>query len=79
MERQTKRMCADCGALWHAPASESPHARLLLHSDAPINFSATATGHVEYYVCHECGMQWERVRARSEPDSRWQASSKTLD
>jgi hypothetical protein len=72
------RICGDCAALENSPVSVSPHAGLLLHSEAPINFSATATGHVEYYVCHHCGAQWERTRARSEPDARWQRSSKEL-
>ncbi|GIZ52841.1 hypothetical protein [Noviherbaspirillum aridicola] len=71
--------CPACAALENAPVTVSPHARLLLHSDAPINFSATATGYVEYYVCHDCGMQWERARARSEPGARWQHSSKPLE
>lgn len=79
MAEAANRICADCAAQQNAPASVSPHAKLLLHSDAPINFGATATGHVEYYVCHECGMQWERTRARSEPDAVWQPSSKPLD
>lgn len=79
MAEAAKRICADCAELENAPASTSPHANLLLHSEAPINFSATATGHVEYYVCHACGMQWERTRARSEPQARWQPSSKPLD
>lgn len=72
-------VCIDCAKLENAPVSVSPHAKLLLHSDAPINFSATATGFVEYYVCNECGMQWERARARSEPGARWQHSARPLE
>ncbi|HEY8607971.1 MAG TPA: hypothetical protein VIM12_12725 [Noviherbaspirillum sp.] len=71
--------CPDCAALRDAPTSTSPHANLLLHSDVAINFSATATGRVEYYLCHRCGAQWERTRARSEPDATWRSSSKPLD
>lgn len=63
--------CPACLALDKANVSVSPHASLLLESDAGINFGATATGHVEYYVCNLCGMRWERIRARSEPDAVW--------
>lgn len=70
--------CPDCQALNGAPAVTSPHANLLLHSDAAINFGATATGRVEYYVCHRCGTKWERVVARSEPDARWEHTRKEL-
>lgn len=68
--------CADCAALNKAPVSTSPHASLLLHSQAGINFGGTATGHVEYYVCHACGTKWERNIARSEPDSVWGHTAK---
>lgn len=71
--------CAACTALNQAPASTSPHANLLLHSQAGINFGGTATGHVEYYVCHACGTKWERDVARSEPDAVWMHTSKQLD
>jgi hypothetical protein len=70
--------CADCIALNLAPASTSPHANLLLHSDAGINFGGTATGHVEYYVCHACGAKWARTVARSEPEARWEHTAKQL-
>jgi len=71
--------CPHCLALNGANVSVSPHADLLLHSDAGINFGATASGHVEYYVCNACGMKWERVRARSEPDAEWRPSEKPLE
>ncbi|RZI41959.1 hypothetical protein EGT07_15235 [Herbaspirillum sp. HC18] len=71
--------CHDCLALEGANTSVSPHANLLLHSDAGINFGATTTGHVEYYVCHACGAKWERVRARSEPEATWRRTEKPLE
>lgn len=79
MTQVGSRPCADCVAQRDAPVAESPHASLLLHSESPINFGATGTGRVEYYVCHACGMQWERTRARSEPDARWLPSSRPLE
>jgi hypothetical protein len=57
---------------------KSPHANLLLHSDTPINFGGTASGHIEYYVCHRCGAQWQRTLARSEADAVWRHSEKLL-
>ena len=71
--------CADCQALEGKNVVESPHAALLLHSQAGINFGATATGHVEYYVCHTCGAKWERTVARSEPDAVWRHTDRPLD
>lgn len=71
--------CEDCRALAGASVTVSPHANLLLHSQAGINFGATASGHVEYYVCHRCGAKWERTVARSEPDATWMHASKALD
>lgn len=71
--------CADCLALDGTNVSNSPHANLLLHSEAGINFGATATGRMEYYICHVCGARWEREQARSEPDAVWQHTSKPLD
>lgn len=71
--------CPDCLALDGANVSVAPHARLLLHSDAGINFGATASGHVEYYVCNACGMKWERIQARSEPDATWRHTAKNLE
>lgn len=71
--------CTECVALYKTPVSTSPHANLLLHSDAGINFGGTATGHVEYYVCHACGMKWERSVARSEPDAVWEHTSKQFN
>lgn len=71
--------CPDCAALEKAPVTVSPHAQLLLHSQAGINFGGTATGHVEYYVCHACGTKWERNVARSEPDAIWQHTDKQFD
>ncbi len=71
--------CPACIALDGANSAVSPHANLLLHSDAGINFGATATGHIEYYVCRACGAKWERERARSEPDAVWKHTSRPLD
>lgn len=71
--------CADCKALVGRNAVVSPHAELLLHSQAGINFGATATGRVEYYVCHACGTKWERIVARSEPDAVWRYTARPLD
>lgn len=68
--------CEDCTSLDGANATASPHANLLLHSDALINYGATASGRIEYYLCNRCGAKWERVRARSEPEARWMRSSK---
>ena len=70
--------CADCAALENAPVATSPHANLLLYSEANINFSATATGVAQYYVCHACGTKWERDVARSEPDAVWKHTNKPL-
>jgi hypothetical protein len=70
--------CTDCLALEGASVATSPHAHLLLHSEAPINFGATATGSVEYYVCHACAAKWARTRARSEPDAVWERTTKEL-
>lgn len=70
--------CSDCAALENAPVDTSPHAKLLLHSEANINFGATASGVAQYYVCRECGTQWERDVARSEPDAVWKHASKPL-
>ncbi len=70
--------CPACAALENAPAMTAPHANLLLHSQAGINFGATASGHVEYYVCHACGTTWERDVARSEPDALWKHASRPL-
>lgn len=71
--------CADCAALNQAPVATSPHANLLLHSEAGINFGGTASGHVEYYVCHACGTKWERIVARSEPDAVWEHATREFD
>jgi len=71
--------CEHCLALNNAPVTTSPHANLLLHSEAGINFGATAKGHIEYYVCNLCGAKWARERARSEPDARWHHTDKPLD
>lgn len=71
--------CSACAALENAPVSTSPHANLLLHSQAGINFGATASGHADYYVCHECGTQWERDLARSEPGATWKHPERPLD
>ena len=71
--------CADCSAMAGAPVTVSPHANLLLHSEANINFGATATGRIEYYVCHACHAQWERERARVEPDAVWQHARRVLE
>lgn len=70
--------CPACAALEGAPALTSPHANLLLHSEAGINFGATATGVAEYYICHACGTQWERDVARSEPTAVWKHPPKPL-
>ena len=70
--------CPACAALENAPASAAPHANLLLHSQAGINFGATASGHAEFYVCHACGTTWERDVARSEPDALWKHASRPL-
>lgn len=64
--------CADCAAMNRKPVSTSPHAKLLLDSEAGINFGGTATGRVQYYVCHACGTRWARNVARSEPDAVWE-------
>lgn len=64
--------CADCAAMNRKPVSTSPHAKLLLDSEAGINFGGTATGRVQYYVCHACGTRWTRNVARSEPDAVWE-------
>lgn len=64
--------CADCIALYKQAASTSPHANLLLDSEANINFGGTATGRIQYYVCHACGRKWARNVARSEPDALWE-------
>ncbi|HJV79439.1 hypothetical protein [Noviherbaspirillum sp.] len=71
--------CADCKALDGKNAVVSPHANLLLHSQAGINFGGTATGHIEYYVCHACGARWERNVARSEPGAVWRHTARRLD
>jgi hypothetical protein len=71
--------CAECQALDGASVSVSPHANLLLHSQAGINFGGTATGQVEYYVCHRCGARWERTLARSEPEAKWGHTAKVLE
>jgi hypothetical protein len=63
--------CSACAALEGAPASKSPHANLLLYSEAEINFGATASGQAQYYVCHACGTAWERDVAYSEPNAVW--------
>lgn len=70
--------CPDCAALEKQSVAVSPHANLLLHSQAGINFGGTATGHVEYYLCHACGAKWERTIARSEPHAVWTRTSKPL-
>jgi hypothetical protein len=70
--------CPACAELNNASVLTSPHANLLLHSEAGINFGGTATGRVEYYVCHECGAKWERDVARSEPDAVWKHTSRQL-
>ena len=70
--------CTDCAALENAPVGTSPHANLLLHSEANINFSATATGVAQYYICHACGTQWERDVARVEPDAVWKHPEKPV-
>ena len=71
--------CSDCATLYQTPVSTSPHANLLLHSQAGINFGGTASGHVEYYVCHACGTKWERMVARSEPEALWEHTRRQLD
>jgi hypothetical protein len=71
--------CIDCIALDHASVSTSPHANLLLHSQAGINLGGTGEGHVEYYVCHACGTKWARSMARSEPDALWEHTTREFD
>jgi hypothetical protein len=71
--------CPDCIAQNKTPVSTSPHANLLLHSEAGINFGGTATGRVEYYICNACGTKWSRTIARSEPDATWQHTTRQLD
>lgn len=71
--------CPDCAELDKASVSTSPHANLLLHSQAGINFGGTATGHVEYYLCNVCGTKWERTVARSEPDAEWKHTDREFD
>jgi hypothetical protein len=71
--------CADCVALNKAPALTSPHANLLLHSQAGINLGGTGAGHVEYYVCHVCGTKWARDIVRSEPEAVWAHTARPLD
>lgn len=71
--------CPDCTALDKTPVSTSPHANLLLHSQAGINFGGTATGHVEYYLCNACGTKWARTVARSEPAAVWEHTDKEFD
>ncbi|MDB5770555.1 MAG: hypothetical protein JWM42_929 [Burkholderia sp.] len=71
--------CPACAALNGASVLTSPHANLLLHSQAGINFGATASGHVEYYMCHLCGATWSRVVARSEPEAKWERTQKPLE
>lgn len=68
--------CEECQKIDGATAMTSPHAQLLLHSDALINYGATASGRIEYYRCNNCGAKWERVRAKSEPDARWSHTNK---
>ncbi len=70
--------CEDCARLFGTNATTSPHANLILHSDALINYGATASGRIEYYRCNRCGAKWERIRARSEPEARWTYTSKEL-
>jgi hypothetical protein len=71
--------CAACLALENAPIVTSPHANLLLHSQAEINFGATAAGRADYYVCHACGTKWERDIARSEPYAVWKHTDRPLN
>ncbi|HJV74196.1 MAG TPA: hypothetical protein VJ654_08255 [Noviherbaspirillum sp.] len=71
--------CPDCTALDKASASTSPHANLLLHSQAGINFGGTATGHVEYYLCNACGTKWARTVARSEPEAVWEHTDREFN
>lgn len=71
--------CSDCAHLHKQSVTVSPHAYLLLHSQAGINFGGTASGHVEYYVCNACGTKWARTVARSEPDAVWEHSDKPFD
>lgn len=71
--------CPDCAALHKTSTFTSPHANLLLHSQAGINYGGTATGHVEYYVCHACGTKWARTVARSEPDAVWEHTDREFD
>lgn len=70
--------CTACAALENMPTTSSPHANLLLHSQVDINYGATATGNAQYYICRECGTEWERDVARSEPDAVWKHPSKPL-
>ncbi|HZW12926.1 MAG TPA: hypothetical protein VFF81_07020 [Noviherbaspirillum sp.] len=70
--------CPDCAALYKASVNTSPHANLLLHSQVGINYGGTASGHVEYYICHACGTKWERTLARSEPQAVWAHTSRQL-
>lgn len=71
--------CSACIALENASVDTSPHAKLLLHSQADINFGATGTGRADYYVCHECGTKWERDIARSEPYAVWKHTDRPLN
>lgn len=71
-------LCTACQELENAPVSTSPHAELLLHSEADINFGATAKGVAQYYVCHACGTQWERDVAPSEPNALWKHPDKPV-
>ncbi|RJF98518.1 hypothetical protein D3871_08350 [Noviherbaspirillum saxi] len=71
-------VCNECASLAGANTATSPHANLLLHSEAAINFGATATGRIEYYICNRCGTAWERERAKSEPQAVWRHSTRTL-
>jgi hypothetical protein len=71
--------CSACAALEGAPVSTSPHANLLLHTETGINFWETATGRADYYICHECGTEWERDLAPSEPDAVWKHATRPLE
>lgn len=68
--------CEECARLDGTSTITWPHANLLLHSDTLINYGATASGHIEYYLCNRCGMKWERIRAKSEPEACWTHSTK---
>ena len=64
--------CADCKKLMKAPlTTEAPHGRLELTGKDVRSFQGQARGHVEFYRCRSCGIDWGRALDAKDAAASW--------